>query len=171
MTSLFAESCPFGAHLCAVLQQSGRACGGKHGAQVCRIKRALLATTPAPAAAKPSATLVPARAKFGRKRASGGTEQQTALPIAALPPKRAKAAPKTPTKAVPAPNTPPKAVPKTRPKAPPKQAPLVAAAKTSGWKGGRSSGEALDQHLESVGVTCVWTSRRGGKIFLAGLLL
>jgi hypothetical protein len=24
-----ADDCPFGAHLCAVLQQSGRACGGK----------------------------------------------------------------------------------------------------------------------------------------------
>ena len=43
-----ADTCPFGAHLCAVLQQSGRACGGKHGAAVCRIKRAVLATTPAP---------------------------------------------------------------------------------------------------------------------------
>ena len=39
-----AEECPFGVHLCAILQQSGRACGGKHGAGVCHIKRAVMAT-------------------------------------------------------------------------------------------------------------------------------
>ena len=186
-----ADTCPFGAHLCAVLQQSGRACGGKHGAAVCRIKRAVLATTPAPVVPKPSATLVPAavggRAQFGRKRTlPEGVEGE---------PKRAKAAPKTPVKAmprtppkaVPEPKTPPRAAPKTPPKAPPKQAPQAkralpkplpkAAERAGSTPGSPGSDEALDAHLELLGVgtglaqapTCVWTSRKGGKIFLAGL--
>ena len=140
---------------------------------------------------KPSATLVPAavggRAQFGRKRTmSEGVEGD---------PKRSKAAPKTPPKAmprtspkaVPEPKTPPRAAPKTPPKAPPKQAPQPkralpkplpkAAERVVSAPGSPESGEALDAHLELLGVgtglaqapTCVWTSRKGGKIFLAGL--
>ena len=43
--------------------------------------------------------------------------------------------------------------------------------------GGKRTEEQLDLHLERLGVgsgtaqapTCIWTSRKGGKIFLAGL--
>ena len=46
-----------GAHLCAVVLQSGRACGGKHAAKDCRARRALTAERfqkmqPAPTTAK-----------------------------------------------------------------------------------------------------------------------
>ena len=58
----------------AILQKSGRACGGKHGAGVCNIKRAVMAASSIPAAPKPSANLVPAalcdKAQFTRKRAA-----------------------------------------------------------------------------------------------------
>ena len=82
-----AESCPFGAPLCAVLQQSGRACGGQTWAQVSRIKCAVLVTTSEPSATLvPAATVVPGRTKFGRK----ASREKAALPIAAPPPKRAK---------------------------------------------------------------------------------
>ena len=82
-----ADACPFGVHLCTILQKSGRACGGKHGAGVCNIKRAVMAASSVPAAPKPSATLVPAalgdRAKFTRKRtaaapAEGATDDDVA---------------------------------------------------------------------------------------------
>ena len=114
-----ADSCPFGVHLCAVLQKSGRACGGKHGAGVCRIKRAVLAETAVPAAPKPSASLVPAavgeKAQFGRKRtmASGATDDEVAEAMrSAVKRARGRAAPKTPPKApaIAAPKTPPKAM-------------------------------------------------------------
>jgi len=47
-----ADDCPFGVHFCAILQKSGRACGGKHGAGVCNIKRAVVAASSLPAAPK-----------------------------------------------------------------------------------------------------------------------
>eukprot|EP00435_Cladocopium_sp_Y103_P071658 s1385_g38.t1 len=68
------DSCPFGAHLCAALQQSGRACGGKHGAAICHSKRVVKDTTPVPSAPLPTATKVPAATggaiAFSRKRQS-----------------------------------------------------------------------------------------------------
>ena len=82
-----ADDCPFGVHLCAILQKSGRACGGKHGAGVCNIKRAVVAASSLPAAPKPLATLVPAalgdKAQFTRKRtaaapAGGATDDEVA---------------------------------------------------------------------------------------------
>ena len=127
-----ADACPFGVHLCAVLQKSGRACGGKHGAGVCKIKRAVMAETAVPAAPKPSATLVPAavgeKATFGRKRtaASGATDDEIAdVMRTAVKKARGQAAPKTPPKApaIAAPKTPPKAMAST-----PK--PLATAAKS-----------------------------------------
>ena len=160
-----ADDCPFGVHLCAILQKSGRACGGKHGAGVCNIKRAVMATSSIPAAPKPSATLVPAalgdKAQFTRKRT-------------------AAAAPKAPPKAksVAGPKTPPKAMPKTPPKAAAKVAPGKPQIKAMPKKGrGKQAGDSLDQHLERLGVgsgtaqapTRIWTSRKGGKLFLARL--
>jgi hypothetical protein len=82
-----ADDCPFGVHLCAILQKSGRACGGKHGAGVCNIKRAVVAASSLPAAPKPLATLVPAalgdKAQCTRKRtaaapAGGATDDEVA---------------------------------------------------------------------------------------------
>ena len=195
-----ADSCPFGVHLCAILQKSGRACGGKHGAGVCNIKRAVLAATAVPAAPKPSATLVPAavgeKATFGRKRtaASGATDDEMAEVMrAAVKKARGQAAPKTPPKApaIAAPKTPPKAA-ATTPKPPataaksrattttPKRlaAPGKPQIKAMPKKGhGKAAGDTLDLHLERLGVgsgtaqapTCIWTSRKGGGIYLAGL--
>ena len=69
-----ADTCPFGVHLCAILQKSGRACGGKRGAGG-NIKRAVMAASST--APKPSATLVPAalgaKAQFTRKRAAASS--------------------------------------------------------------------------------------------------
>ena len=188
-----ADSCPFGVHLCAVLQKSGRACGGKHGAGVCRIKRAVLAETAVPAAPKPSASLVPAavgaKAQFGRKRtvASGATDDEVAEAMrSAVKRARGKAAPKTPPKApaIAAPKTPPKAM-ATSPKpmataTTPKRmaAPGKPQIKAMPKKGrGKAAGDTLDMHLERLGVgsgtaqapTCIWQSRKGGGLYLAGL--
>jgi len=195
-----ADACPFGVHLWAVLQKSGRACGGKHGAGVCKIKRAVMAETAVPAAPKPSATLVPAavgeKARFSRKRtaASGATVDEIAdVMRTAVKKARGQAAPKTPPKApaIAAPKTLPKAMAST-----PK--PLATAAKPMASattpkhmaapgkpqtkalpkKGrGKAAGDTLDRHLERLGVgsgtaqapTCIWTSRKGGGIYLAGL--
>ena len=102
---------------------------------------------------------------------------------AAVKKARGVAAPKTPPKAKPvaAPKTPPKAMPKIPPKAVAKitapgkpQSKAAAIPKTGG---GRQPGAQLDRHLERLGVgtgtaqapTCFWTSRKGGKIFIAGL--
>jgi len=188
-----ADECPFGVHLCAILQKSGRACGGKHGAGVCTIKRTVPAASAVPAAPKPSATLVPAalgdKAQFTRKRAAAEPAGETtddevaAVMRAAVKKARGVAAPKTPPKAKPvaAPKTPVKAMPRTPPKAVAKitapgkpQSKAAAMPKTGG---GRQPGAQLDRHLERLGVgtgtaqapTCIWTSRKGGKIFLAGL--
>ena len=188
-----ADSCPFGVHLCAILQKSGRACGGKHGAGICNIKRAVMAATAVPAAPKPSATLVPAavgeKATFGRKRtaASGATDDEIAdVMRTAVKKARGQAAPKTPPKA------PAIAAPKTPPKAKATAAKSMAAAttpkrlaapgkpqtKAAPKKGrGKAAGDTLDMHLERLGVgsgtaqapTCIWTSRKGGGIYLAGL--
>ena len=184
-----ADACPFGVHLCTILQKSGRACGGKHGAGVCNIKRAVMAASSVPAAPKPSATLVPAalgdKAKFTRKRtaaapAEGATDDDVAdVMRAAVKRARGVAAPKTPPKAksVAAPKTPPKAMPQA-PLAASKVAPGKPQIKAMPKKGhGKRAGDSLDQHLERLGVgsgtaqapTCIWTSRKGGKLFLAGL--
>ena len=195
-----ADSCPFGVHLCAILQKSGRACGGKHGAGICHIKRAVMAATAVPAAPKPSATLVPAavgeKATFGRKRAaaSGATDDEMAEVMrTAVKKARGQAAPKTPPKApaIAAPKTPPKAKAST-PKPPATAAKSMAAATTPKRlaapgkpqtkalpkKGhGKAAGDTLDLHLERLGVgsgtaqapTCIWTSRKGGGVYLAGL--
>ena len=119
-----------------------------------------------------------------------GREQQLNLQVrpqmmmrAAVKKARGVAAPKTPPKAKPvaAPKTPVKAMPRTPPKAVAKitapgkpQSKAAAMPKTGG---GRQPGAQLDRHLERLGVgtgtaqapTCIWTSRKGGKIFLAGL--
>lgn len=73
------ESACGAAHRCAVMLKSGRVCGGKHQAMVCRDRRALLVTgTPAvpkeePASPVPSAGAVsePASAKKKRKKKEG----------------------------------------------------------------------------------------------------
>ena len=52
------------------LQQFGRACGGKHGAGVCRIKRAVMAAT----APEPSGTLIPAATEDRRAADSAADE-------------------------------------------------------------------------------------------------
>ena len=181
-----ADTCPFGVHLCAILQKSGRACGGKRGAGG-NIKRAVMAASSVPTAPKPSATLVPAalgeKAQFTRKRAaaSGATDDEVAdVMRAAVKTARGKAAPKTPPKAtaVAAPKTPPKAMPKAPMKAATKSAPGKPQVKAMPKKGrGKATGHALDEHLERLGVgsgtaqapTCIWTSRKGGSIYLAGL--
>ena len=146
-----ADSCPFGVHLCAILQKSGRACGGKHGAGICNIKRAVMAARAVPAAPKPSATLVPAavgeKATFGRKRtaASGATDDEMAdVMRTAVKKARGQAAPKTPPKApaIAAPKTPPKAK-ATTPKPPATAAKSMAAATTP--KRLAAPGEAADQ--------------------------
>ena len=115
--------------LSASIFAPGRACGGKHGAGVCTIKRTVPAASAVPAAPKPSATLVPAalgdKAQFTRKRAaaepSGETTDDDVATVmrAAVKKARGVAAPKTPPKAKPvaAPKTPPKAMPKIPPKA------------------------------------------------------
>ena len=170
-----ADACPFGVHLCAILQKSGRACGGKHGAGICNIKRAVLAATAVPAAPKPSATLVPAavgeKAKFSRKRtaASGATDDEIACVVrTAVKKARGQAAPKTPPKApaIAAPKTPPKAM-ATTPKPLATAAKSMAAAttpkrlaapgkpqtKAMPKKGrGKAAGDTLDRHLERLGV-------------------
>ena len=168
-----ADDCSFGVHLCAILQKFGRACGGKHGAGVCNIKRAVLAASSVPAAPKPSPTLVPAalgdKAQFTTKRAAAGgaTDDEVAdVMRAAVNKARGAAAPKTPPKAIAAPKTPPKAMPKT-----PGGKPQVKAMPKKGR--GKQAGNVLDEHLEGLGVgpgtaqapTCIWTSRKGGKIF------
>ena len=183
-----ADNCPFGVHLCAILQKSGRACGGKHGAGVCNIKRAVKADSSVPTTPKPSATLVPAavgeKAQFTRKRAaaSGATDDEVADVMRfAVKKARGKAAPyKTPPKAAAgaAPKTPPKAMPRPPMQATTKSAPGKPQVKAMPKKGrGKASGQALDEHLECLGVgsgtsqapTCIWTSRKGGNIYLAGL--
>ena len=114
-----ADNCSFGVHLCAILQKSGRACGGKHGAGVCNIKRAVKADSSVPTTPKPSAALVPAavgeKAQFTRKRAaaSGATDDEVADAMrSAVKKARGKAAPKR-AAAVAAPKTPPKSDAKT----------------------------------------------------------
>lgn len=90
-----------------------------------------------------------------------------------------------------APKTPPKAAPKTPPKAAPKAA-AAAKAEPDGKPKGKAAavakatcrgeshqpGARLDLQLERLGVgsgtaqqapTCVWTSRKGGKLYLSGL--
>ena len=159
-----ADDCPFGVHLCAILQKSGRACGGKHGAAVCNIKRAVMAASSVPAAPKPSATRVPAalgdKAQFTRKRtasapAEGAADDDVAdVMRAAVKKARGDAAPKTPPKAksVAAPKTPPKAMPKT-PMAASKVAPGKPQTKAMPKKGhGKQAGDSLDQHLGRLGV-------------------
>ena len=135
--------------------------------------------TSAPAIPKPSATLVPAalgdKAQFTRKRSAAETpdDDMAAAMRAAVKKARGMAAPKTPPKAMP--KTPPKAAPKAEPAGKP-QSKSAAMPKKGG--GGKSTGE-LDHHLERLGVgtgtaqapTCFWTSRKGGKIFLAGLAM
>ena len=112
---------------------------------------------------------------------------------AAVKKARGQAAPKTPPKApaIAAPKTPPKAA-ATTPKPPataaksrattttPKRlaAPGKPQIKAMPKKGhGKAAGDTLDLHLERLGVgsgtaqapTCIWTSRKGGGIYLAGL--
>ena len=165
----------------AILQKSGRACGGKHGAGVCNIKRAVMAASSIPAAPKPSANLVPAalcdKAQFTRKRtaeapAGEATDDEVAdVMRAAVKKARGVAAPKTTPKAKPVaePKTPPKAMPKTPPKAAIKVAPGKPQIKAVPKKGReKQAGDRLDQHLERLRVgsgtaqapTCIWTSRQ-----------
>ena len=140
-------------------------------------------------AAKPTVSKIPVatggRAEFGRKRGAEQTAGDAASSAAPATGKRAKAvpAPKTPPKAIPAPKTPPKAPGKPASKAAGKAKAEALAKATSRAVSltpaarGAGSGDALDAHLERLGVgtgtaqapTCVWTSRKGGKLYLGGL--
>eukprot|EP00435_Cladocopium_sp_Y103_P038949 s935_g10.t1 len=185
-----ASSCPWGAHLCAALQQSGRACGGKHGAEVCHSKRVVKTSTPLPSTPGPSSTKVPAatggRAAFGRKRpAEPDEEASSSVPAPKVPKAKGSARPKSPVHG-------PKAKPKTapaasitpaakkaqaKPAAPGRPVSKAKAKGASAAEPARDEGDALDQHLEWLGVgsgtaqspTCIWTSRRGGQLWLSGL--
>ena len=169
-----ADACPFGVHLCAILQKSGRACGGKHRAGICNIKRAVMAATAVPAAPKPSATLVPAavgeKAKFGRKRtaASGATDDEL------LPRLRQRRQPLQPLRRLRRPWLPhPSHWPQLQSPWPqPQRSRRLCPRKAVGrqqetpWTGTWSAW-VLAQGLPNP--TCIWTSRKGGGIYLAGL--
>eukprot|EP00435_Cladocopium_sp_Y103_P035527 s950_g9.t1 len=183
------SSCPFGAHLCAVLQQSGRACGGRHHAKDCHVKRFIPYDKPPMPVAKPSASKVPAatgpKAVFPRKRAADEALDTDDEPPSVPKAKAKKALPKPLAKRSPVPKTPPKAPgrPKPKglaaPKTPPKAAPktLLKAAPIAKAPAGRREEIALDRRLEWLGVgtgtaqepTVVWESSRGGKLWLSGL--
>ena len=110
------EPCPE-AHVCAVVSRTGRACGGKHGAHVCWMKKAKLAegTVTAPVLPHPSN-----KEEATAEAVPGFTSSSSSDSIVPLA-KRAR-------KGKEAPVTPPKAgAPVTPPKAPPK-APAAATA-------------------------------------------
>ena len=104
---------------------------------------------------------------------------------AAVKKARGVAAPKTPPKAKPVagPKTLPKAmpIPKAMPKTPAQGGNQSGTGQASGQsyakERGKQAGDRLDLHLERLGVgsgtaqapTCIWTSRKGGELFLAGL--
>eukprot|EP00435_Cladocopium_sp_Y103_P075206 s702_g55.t1 len=183
------SNCPFGAHLCAVLQQSGRACGGRHHAKDCRVKRFISYDKPLLPVAKPSASKVPAatgpKAVFPRKRPADEALDTDDEPPPEPKAKAKRALPKPIAKRSSAPRTPPKApgrpkpkgsaAPKTPPKATPKSP--VKAAPAAKAPAGRREEIALDRRLEWLGVgsgtaqepTVVWESARGGKLWLSGL--
>eukprot|EP00435_Cladocopium_sp_Y103_P057937 s497_g20.t1 len=187
-----AGSCPLGAHLCAALQQSGRACGGKHGAEVCHSKRVVKASTPLPSTPGPSSTKVPAatggRAAFGRKRpAEPDEEASSSAPAPKVPKAKGSARPKSP---VHGPKAKPKTVPvaaitpaakkaQAKPAAPGRPVSKAKAKGASAAEPARGEGDALDQHLEWLGVgtgtaqspTCIWTSRTEGQLWLSGLVM
>eukprot|EP00438_Fugacium_kawagutii_P003624 Skav224194 [mRNA] locus=scaffold939:277414:285540:+ [translate_table: standard] len=173
-----ASNCTHGAHLCAILQKTGRTCGGKHPANQCKIKKFVSEDTVLPVQAKPTAALIPAATgpKVATRKRSINLQEAKAEVLDER--KRARtsevAQPKTPPKAkarpkggVAQPVTPPKAaavVP--QPIAPPRVRQPVPAE------------EAVDRRLEQLGVgggktaqapTLIWESVRGGRLYLSGL--
>ena len=156
------ESACGASHRCAILQKSGRACGGHHPAQACRdIKRAMLVQEPATPAPEPA-------------------EQPVREEAEELPPlKRRKTAARTPEA---------KARPKQkRPVEPPYPPPLP----VQGTSSSASAGQAVvvedvepmvpdaselryDRLATTRGKTAqaptlIHKSSRGGKVYLAGL--
>ena len=161
--------------MCAVLQQSGRACRGKHGAGVCRINSGSHGDISCASRPKTSATLVPAaladKAQFTRKRAAAEpTEDDMAVAMkAAVTKARGAAATKTPPKAMPK-NPPTKAAPKARASHRASQPPcprraVEAKGQRSNWTSIWSAWELVPSLLRA---TCIWTSRKGGIFFWQG---
>ena len=156
-----------------------------------------MAAAPKATAAKPTASKIPAatggQAQFSRKRGPEQAAGDAAVSAAPATGKRAKAVPgpKTPPKSSPAPKTPPKAPtpgkPASKAAGKAKAASLAKAASSAAAaprvvslepaQGGDVHGDALDLHLERLAVgngtaqapTCIWTSRKGGKLYLGGL--
>eukprot|EP00438_Fugacium_kawagutii_P021735 Skav236229 [mRNA] locus=scaffold132:348798:350914:+ [translate_table: standard] len=164
-----ASTCTHGAHLCAILQKTGRTCGGKHPANQCKIKKFVSEDTVLPVPAKPTAKVATRKRSINlqeakaevledRKRARTGEVAQPKTPP------KAKARPKG---GVAQPVTPPKAAPVVpQPIAPPRV------------RRPAPDEEAVDRRLEQLGVgggktaqapTLIWESVRGGRLYLSGL--
>ena len=168
------ESACGAAHRCAVMLKSGRVCGGKHQAMVCRDRRALLVTgTPSvskeePASPVPSAGAVsePASAKKKRKKKKKDKQLEESTKRAGSPqvevsppPKRQRSQPSQPSRRPAHPDDPP------RDTAPPADDPDP----------GHAASERRYDRLATVNgktaepPTLIYQSVRKGQVFLAGL--
>eukprot|EP00438_Fugacium_kawagutii_P008984 Skav223736 [mRNA] locus=scaffold2572:104065:115736:+ [translate_table: standard] len=147
-----ASTCTHGAHLCAILQKTGRTCGGKHPANQCKIKKFVSEDTVLPVPAKPTAALIPAATgpKVATRKRSINLQEAKAEVLEDR--KRARTGEAAPV--VPQPIAPPR----VRRPAPDE--------------------EAVDRRLEQLGVgggktaqapTLIWESVRGGRLYLSGL--
>ncbi|CAE7538614.1 unnamed protein product [Symbiodinium sp. CCMP2592] len=170
------DECSGGRHRCAILLQSGRVCGGTHGAGVCRVKRFVKAPESPPRTgtrAKAGAVVLKLKTKTIQVKAmpksrgalAGSGSSSSDLPplkrhrVAqepAHPPPRSSASASASGSGIPEPATPPRSRP-VQPSTPPPRRAASSPPRVSGRTGGRrdrqddaAESRALERHFDSI---------------------
>ncbi|CAE7363164.1 unnamed protein product, partial [Symbiodinium sp. CCMP2592] len=187
------DECSGGRHRCAILLQSGRVCGGTHGAEVCRVKRFVKAPESPPRTgirAKAGAVVLKPKAKTiqvkvmpksrGALAGSGSSssdlpplKRQRVAQEPAHPPPRSSASASARGSGIP------------EPAMPPRSRPVQPSIPLQGRTGGRrdrqddaAESRALERHFDSIATiggkriqppTKLWESREGGTLWLSGM--